>query len=114
MYVGSKIEVPMDIQNSKGMNGLNIRTNASPKWDRTRCQEEGRITDYRIYLFNDQNDLARQCFKFDDRIVNNPSSEEKGDFFFTNNVTRHNASTNVTESETVRGLKPLPYIFRHN
>ena len=43
----SKIEVPMDVRNSKsenmtssGENGLNIRTNASPKWDRTRCQEE--------------------------------------------------------------------------
>ena len=23
-----------------GKNGLNIRTNASPKWDRTRCPEE--------------------------------------------------------------------------
>ena len=26
---------------SSGKNGLNIRTNASPKWDRTRCPEEG-------------------------------------------------------------------------
>ena len=25
---------------SSGKNGLNIRTNASPKWDRTRCPEE--------------------------------------------------------------------------
>ena len=25
---------------SLGKNGLNIRTNASPKWDRTRCPEE--------------------------------------------------------------------------
>ena len=25
---------------SSGKNGLNIRTNASPKWDRTRCLEE--------------------------------------------------------------------------
>ena len=25
---------------SSGMNGLNIRTNASPKWDRTRCSDE--------------------------------------------------------------------------
>ena len=25
---------------SSGMNGLNIRINASPKWDRTRCPEE--------------------------------------------------------------------------
>ena len=24
---------------SSGKNGLNIRTNASPKWDRTRCPE---------------------------------------------------------------------------
>ena len=44
----SKIEVPRDVRNSKksvdmtisGKNGLNIRTNASPKWDRTRCPEE--------------------------------------------------------------------------
>ena len=40
----SKIEVLRDVRNSKrsidmtrsGMNGLNIRTNASPKWDRTQ------------------------------------------------------------------------------
>ena len=25
---------------STGKNGLNIGTNASPKWDRTRCPEE--------------------------------------------------------------------------
>ena len=25
---------------SSGKNGLNIETNASPKWDRTRCPEE--------------------------------------------------------------------------
>ena len=25
---------------SSGKNGLNIRTNSSPKWDRTRCPEE--------------------------------------------------------------------------
>ena len=43
----SKIEVPRDERNSKsenmtcsGENNLNIRTNASPKWDRTRCPEE--------------------------------------------------------------------------
>ena len=44
----SKKEVPRDVRNSKrsvdmtssGKNGLNIRTNASPKWDRTRCPEE--------------------------------------------------------------------------
>ena len=41
------IEVPKDVRNSKSAkmtssweNGLNIRTNASPKWDRTRCPEE--------------------------------------------------------------------------
>ena len=28
---------------SSGMNGLNIKTNASLKWDRTRCQEELRV-----------------------------------------------------------------------
>ena len=43
----SKIEVPRDGRNSKsgnttssGENGLNIRTNASPNWDRTRCPEK--------------------------------------------------------------------------
>ena len=25
---------------SSGKNGLNIRTNASPKWDKTRCPED--------------------------------------------------------------------------
>ena len=47
--VQSKIEVPRDVRNSKlrsvditssGENDLNIRTNASPKWDRIRCPEE--------------------------------------------------------------------------
>ena len=44
----SKIEVPRDVprlkrsvdMTSSGKNGLNIRTIASPKWDRTRCPEE--------------------------------------------------------------------------
>ena len=43
----SKIEVPRDVKNSKsglitssGETGLNIRTNASSKWDKTRCLEE--------------------------------------------------------------------------
>ena len=47
LTVTRKIEVPKDDRNSKsgnmtslGENGLNIRTNASPKWDRTRCPEE--------------------------------------------------------------------------
>ena len=35
----SKIEVPRDVRSS-GKISLNIRTNASPKWDRTRCPEE--------------------------------------------------------------------------
>ena len=37
--VCSKIKRSVDIASS-GKNGLNIRTNASPKWDRTRCPEE--------------------------------------------------------------------------
>ena len=43
----SKIEVPGDVRNVKSENmtssgkiSLNIRTNASPKWDRTMCPEE--------------------------------------------------------------------------
>ena len=43
----SKIEVPRDVRNSKsenmtssGKNGINVRTNANPKWDRTRYPEE--------------------------------------------------------------------------
>ena len=32
----SKLKRSVDMTNS-GKNGLNIRTNASPKWDRTRC-----------------------------------------------------------------------------
>ena len=43
----SKIEVPRRVRNSEsenmtssGENGLNIRTNASPKWDSTRRPEE--------------------------------------------------------------------------
>ena len=42
-----KIEVPRDVRNSKSgnmtsseENGLNIRTNASPKWEKTRCPIE--------------------------------------------------------------------------
>ena len=35
----SKLKRSVDMTSS-GKNGLNIRTNASPKWDRTRCQEE--------------------------------------------------------------------------
>ena len=42
-----KTEVPRDVRNLKSENmtspgekSLNIRTNASPKWDRTRCKEE--------------------------------------------------------------------------
>ena len=35
----SKLERSVDMRSS-GKNGLNIRTNASPKWDRTRCPEE--------------------------------------------------------------------------
>ena len=35
----SKLKVSVDMKSS-GKNGLNIRTNASPKWDRTRCPEE--------------------------------------------------------------------------
>ena len=45
--IRSKTEVPRDVLNSNsgnmtssGENDLNIRTNASPKWDRTRCPEE--------------------------------------------------------------------------
>ena len=30
-------------ETSSGMNDLNIRTNESPKWDRTRYQEDGKI-----------------------------------------------------------------------
>ena len=35
----SKLKRFVDMTSS-GKNGLNIRTNASPKWDRTRCPEE--------------------------------------------------------------------------
>ena len=35
----SKLKRSVDMT-SLGKNGLNIRTNASPKWDRTRCPEE--------------------------------------------------------------------------
>ena len=35
----SKLKRSVDMTGS-GKNGLNIRTNASPKWDRTRCPEE--------------------------------------------------------------------------
>ena len=35
----SKLERSVDMTSS-GMNGLNIRTNAGPKWERTRCPEE--------------------------------------------------------------------------
>ena len=35
----SKLKRSVDMTSS-GENGLNIRTNASPKWDRTRCPEE--------------------------------------------------------------------------
>ena len=35
----SKLKRSVDMTSS-GKNGLNIRTNASPKWDRTRCPEE--------------------------------------------------------------------------
>ena len=35
----SKLKRSVDMTTS-GKNGLNIRTNASPKWDRTRCPEE--------------------------------------------------------------------------
>ena len=45
--VQSKIEVPRFVRNWYGIQninseikGLKIRTNASPKWDRTRCPEE--------------------------------------------------------------------------
>ena len=31
---------------SSRKNGLNIRTNASPKWDRTRCPEEYASSDW--------------------------------------------------------------------
>ena len=35
----SKLKRYVDMTSS-GKNGLNIKTNASPKWDRTRCPEE--------------------------------------------------------------------------
>ena len=35
----SKLKRSVDMTSS-GKNGLNIRTNASPTWDRTRCPEE--------------------------------------------------------------------------
>ena len=35
----SKLKRSVDMTSS-GKNGLNIRTNASPKWNRTRCPEE--------------------------------------------------------------------------
>ena len=35
----SKLKRSVDMTSSR-KNGLNIRTNASPKWDRTRCPEE--------------------------------------------------------------------------
>ena len=35
----SKLKRSEDVTSS-GKNGLNIRTNASPKWDRTRCPDE--------------------------------------------------------------------------
>ena len=35
----SKLKRSVDMTSS-GKNGLNIRTNASPKWDRARCPEE--------------------------------------------------------------------------
>ena len=35
----SKLKRSVDMTSS-GKNGLNVRTNASPKWDRTRCPEE--------------------------------------------------------------------------
>ena len=47
VFIRSKIEVPRDVRNSKSgnmtssvENGLNIRANASPKVERTRCPEE--------------------------------------------------------------------------
>ena len=46
-YLKRKIEVPRDVRNSKsgnmkysGENGLNIRANTSPKFDRNRFPEE--------------------------------------------------------------------------
>ena len=35
----SRLKRSVDMTSS-GKNGLNIRTNASPKWERTRCPEE--------------------------------------------------------------------------
>ena len=35
----AKLKRSVDMTSS-GKNGLNIKTNASPKWDRTRCPEE--------------------------------------------------------------------------
>ena len=34
-----KLKSSVDMTSS-GMNGLNIRTNANPMWDKTRCTEE--------------------------------------------------------------------------
>ena len=39
----SKLKRSVDMKNS-GKNCLNIRTNASPKWDRTRCPEDGGVS----------------------------------------------------------------------
>ena len=35
----SKLKRSVDMKSSR-KNGLNIRTNASPKWDRTKCPKE--------------------------------------------------------------------------
>ena len=44
----SKHKMSVDMTSS-GLNGLNIRTFASPKWDRTRCPEELASSVYWLY-----------------------------------------------------------------
>ena len=49
---------------SSGKNGLNIRTNANPKWDRTRCPEEVSVlcwlaTPVAMFYGNLQNSVIR-------------------------------------------------------
>ena len=74
----SKLKRSVDMTSS-GKNGLNIRTNASPKWDRTRCPDSYEAEFIQSLLSTGKKKLASQ-FNFTDRYIDDILSINNPDF----------------------------------
>ena len=63
----SKLKRSVDMTSS-GKNGLNIRTNASPKWDRTSCPESCFLN--RIEMTHETHEISCKMLMINEGIEN--------------------------------------------